>query len=221
MNLVNLLFQNKKVYSDNKLFFYKQYNNMVKSKISTKVKSKNSIKIKPKNSIKVKSKNSSKVKPKSSIKVKSKEKENSSLLMKLINNPINTSIITSLGGLGTFAVKHIISDYGEYALQGYTKELKRFNKHDYKELKSLFNNLTFKYYMDSGLQFARENYRLDKEKIKEYNEAFPKRPILSFQDYVRNNGKDYDINKQKYIIQATRSPPEILTPSMENLPDIK
>jgi len=75
--------------------------------------------------------------------------------------------------------------------------------------------------MDSGLNFARENYRIDKEKIKEYNITFPKNPILSFQDYVRNDKQEYIIDGYKYMIQATRSPPEILTPSMENLPDIK
>lgn len=204
---------------------------MVKSKYSTKIKPKGSTKIKQKTAIKskttIKPKSSSKVKPKSLSKVKSKLKSNekpkdSSILMKLINNPINTSIITSLGGLGTFAIKHIISDYGEYALKGYTKELKRFNKHDHKELKSLFEKgLTFKYYMDSGLQFARENYKLDTQKIKEYNEAFPKNPILSFQDYVRKDGDDYEINKHKYVINARRSPPEILTPSLQNLSEIK
>lgn len=178
---------------------------MVK-KTSTKIKSKKLTK--PKTSSKVKSKVSSKINP--------KEKLNK-ILINLINNPIHTSVITSLGGAGTFAATYIYKNYGEYALHGYTKELKQFNKHDYKILKPLFEDLSFKYYMDSGLQFARENYRLDKEKIKEYNDAFPKNKIESFYQYVKNNGKEYEIKKKNYMLDATRPPPETMTQSMENL----
>ena len=173
---------------------------------------------------KTKSKTKSNITPKSKSKSKSNIKfsvssEKNPILMKLINNPINTSIIASLGGLSTAAAKHIYNNYGHYAIKGYSAELKRFNNHDYDQLKSLFDkNLTFKFYMDSGLQFSRNNFRDDKEKIKDYNAQFPNDQIKSYQDYVKKNNKEYALkDHQTYIFNATRSPPEDITASLDDL----
>lgn len=144
--------------------------------------------------------NKTKLKPKS-IKSKSIKKT-----PKKYNDNFKLSLLTKaaiggLGALGTLGAGFLIEkelypylkkNYGLYPIANMQK-YKQFIDKDYEELHLLYEDLTFKFYMDKHLYRFRDNYNDDKKNgtIKTYN-ANPKNinKITRLYDYIEN--KDFN-----------------------------